>query len=153
VFVDHQEVDGDADPQDVFATVTGIGGERGWYAAPLLWAARGWLDKAVGGVGMRRGRRHPDELWVGDSLDFWRVEAIERPGLVRLRAEMRLPGDAWIEWRIDGRDDGSRLGQRAIFAPRGVTGRAYWYVLSPFHGLIFGQLARALMAAAEERTP
>jgi hypothetical protein len=113
---------------------------------------RGWVDKLVGGVGMRRGRRHPDDLWVGDSLDFWRVEAIERPHLLRLRAEMRLPGDAWLEWQVEECEGGVRLGQRAIFSPRGLTGRLYWYALLPFHGVIFGQLARALMADAEERT-
>ncbi len=152
VFVDEKEVVGHASTQDVFTAVTGIGGDRGWYAASVLWTVRGWLDKLVGGVGMRRGRRHPDDLWVGDSLDFWRVEAIERPHLLRLRAEMRLPGDAWLEWQVDECLEGVRLGQRAIFSPRGLTGRLYWYALLPFHGVIFGQLARALMATAEERT-
>jgi uncharacterized protein YbjT (DUF2867 family) len=151
VFVDEKEVHGRAPAEQVFATVTGIGGDRGWYSAPLLWTARGVIDKLVGGVGMRRGRRHPDDLWVGDSLDFWRVEAVESPHLLRLRAEMRLPGDAWLEWQVDPADGGTRLGQRAIFSPRGLTGRLYWYALLPFHGLIFGQLARALMADAEAR--
>ncbi len=135
----------------MFATVTGIGGDRGWYVAPLLWGIRGWADKVLGGVGMRRGRRHPDQLWVGDALDFWRVEAIEPPRLVRLRAEMRLPGDAWLEWHIEPLDEGSRLSQRAIFSPRGLTGRAYWYALLPFHALVFGRLAGRLAAAAQAR--
>jgi hypothetical protein len=133
----------------VYARVTGIGGDRGWYVAPLLWTLRGWVDKLMGGVGMRRGRRHPDRLWVGDALDFWRVEAVEPPRLVRLRAEMRLPGEAWLEWHIEPLADGSRLTQRAIFYPRGLTGRAYWYALLPFHGLIFGRLADRLAAAGD----
>ena len=97
---------------------------------------------------MRRGRRHPDQLWVGDALDFWRVEAVEAPRLVRLRAEMRLPGKAWLEWHIEPLPHGCRLTQRAIFYPRGLFGRAYWYALLPFHGLIFGRLADHLAAIA-----
>jgi uncharacterized protein YbjT (DUF2867 family) len=140
-----------ATPSAVFDVVAGIGGDRGWYVTPLLWEARGWIDKLVGGVGMRRGRRHPDELWIGDALDFWRVEAVEPDRLVRLRAEMRLPGEAWLEWRIDPRGAGCRLDQRAIFAPKGLAGRAYWYALLPFHAVIFGRLAARLVAAAETR--
>ena len=119
---------------------------------PLLWRARGWIDKLVGGVGMRRGRRHPHDLWIGDAVDFWRVEAVDPPNLVRLRAEMRLPGEAWLEWRISAHDGGSRLEQAAIFYPRGLLGRAYWYTLVPFHGLIFARLADRLAAAAARRS-
>jgi hypothetical protein len=90
-------------------------------------------------------------LWVGDAVDFWRVDAVEPPNLVRLRAEMKLPGEAWLEWRIEPEGDGSRLTQRAVFFPRGLSGRAYWYALVPFHGLIFARLARQLAAAAEAR--
>jgi uncharacterized protein YbjT (DUF2867 family) len=147
LLVDEQTVTSEAGPTDLYATVTGIGGDRGWYVTPLLWSLRGWADKLVGGVGMRRGRRHPDRLRPGDALDFWRVEEVEPPRLVRLRAEMRLPGHAWLEWRIDPTGDGSRLTQRAIFAPRGLTGRAYWYALVPFHDLIFARLARRLADA------
>ena len=129
--------------------MAGIGGDRGWYVTPFLWSVRGWIDKLVGGVGMRRGRRHPDDLWVGDAVDFWRVEAVEPDRLVRLRAEMRLPGEAWLEWRIEpGPDGGSDLCQRAIFSPRGLCGRLYWYSLLPFHALIFGRLARRLTEVA-----
>jgi uncharacterized protein YbjT (DUF2867 family) len=144
LLVDEQAVSCAAGPAELYATVTGIGGDRGWYVTPLLWSLRGWIDKLVGGVGMRRGRRHPDRLRVGDSLDFWRVEVVEPPSLVRLRAEMRLPGDAWLEWRIAPSDRGSHLTQRAIFAPRGLSGRVYWYALIPFHGLIFARLAQRL---------
>lgn len=155
LLVDETTTTSPAPPADVFATVTGIGGDRGWYVTPFLWHARGWVDKLVGGVGMRRGRRHPDRLWVGDALDFWRVEAIEPDRLLRLRAEMKLPGEAWLEWQIEPDDDdhgsggrGSRLTQRAMFYPRGLTGRAYWYALIPFHALIFARLARKLARAA-----
>ncbi|HET8618177.1 MAG TPA: SDR family oxidoreductase [Acidimicrobiales bacterium] len=152
VLVDEQSATSTAPPEAVYARVTGIGGERGWYVTPLLWSLRGGIDKLIGGVGMRRGRRHPDQLGVGDALDFWRVEAVEAPRLVRLRAEMRLPGDAWLEWHIEPVAGGSRLTQRAIFYPRGLTGRAYWYALLPFHGLIFGRLARQLAAVASGTT-
>jgi len=148
LLIDESAASSKASPSALFRTVAGIGGDRGWYVTPALWSARGWLDKVVGGVGMRRGRRHPDRLWVGDALDFWRVEAVETDHLVRLRAEMRLPGEAWLEWRIAPDGDGSHLTQQAIFYPRGLAGRAYWYALIPFHALIFGRLARRLASAA-----
>jgi uncharacterized protein YbjT (DUF2867 family) len=151
ILVDEQTATSAASVGDLYATVTGIGGDRGWYVAPLLWRLRGWVDKLVGGVGLRRGRRHPDDLRVSDVVDFWRVEAVEPNSLVRLRAEMRLPGEAWLEWHVDALPTGSRLTQRATFYPRGLTGRAYWYALLPFHALIFGRLARRLAAAAAER--
>lgn len=148
LLVDEASAECPAPPHALFRAVAGIGGDRGWYVTPALWTARGWLDKAVGGVGMRRGRRHPDRLSVGDALDFWRVEAVETDRLIRLRAEMRLPGEAWLEWRITPAGTGSHLRQRAIFYPRGLAGRAYWYALIPFHALIFGRLARRLAEAA-----
>lgn len=150
VLSDVQEVDASVSPEQLFSTVAGIGGERGWYVADLLWAARGWIDKLIGGVGMRRGRRHPDDLRVGDALDFFRVEAVEEPHLLRLRAEMKVPGDAWLEWRVTERPDGgSHLRQFARFHPRGLAGRAYWWVLLPFHAVIWRRLAERLVAAAE----
>jgi uncharacterized protein YbjT (DUF2867 family) len=151
VLVDEQQVDALADPASLFATVAAIGGEAGWLVTPLLWRARGVIDKVAGGVGLRRGRRHPADLWVGDAVDLWRVEAVTPGELLRLRAEMRLPGDAWLEWRITPTAGGARLDQRAVFVPRGLWGRMYWYGLSPFHGLIFGRLARRLAARAEAR--
>ncbi len=153
ILIDEQSATSAASESALFATVSGIGGGRGWYVTPLLWSARGWVDKLIGGVGMRRGRRHPDQLWVGDALDFWRVEAVERDRLVRLSAEMKLPGKAWLEWRIDPDPSGtgSRLTQRAIFYPRGLTGRLYWYSLIPFHVVIFARMARRIAAAAEQR--
>ena len=97
---------------------------RGWYVTPILWSVRGFADKLIGGVGMRRGRRNPDMMWVGDAVDFWRVEAVEPDSLIRLRAEMKLPGEAWIEWRIEPEGPAADLDQRAIFYPRGLLGRA-----------------------------
>lgn len=151
LLVDHQQARSAAPPDAVFATVAGIGGERGWYVTPLLWQLRGWADKLVGGVGMRRGRRHPDDLWVGDALDFWRVEAVEPAALVRLRAEMKLPGEAWLQWTIEADGSDTVLDQQAIFAPKGLFGRLYWYALIPFHALIFARMCRKLAQAAERR--
>ncbi len=148
-----QEVESTATAERLFATVAGVGGDRGWYVANPLWSLRGWLDKLVGGVGMRRGRRHPDDLRLGDALDFFRVEALTPPRLLRLRAEMKLPGDAWLEWRIDTADDGTnRLRQLARFHPRGIAGRAYWWLLLPAHKVIWDRLARRLVAEAERRS-
>ena len=152
MLADVQEATSAAPAAALFATVEGIGGDRKWYVANWLWWIRGLIDKAVGGVGLRRGRRHPDELRVGDALDFWRVEAHERPHLLRLRAEMKLPGEAWLEWRVEPGPSGESVRhQRALFHPRGLWGRLYWYALVPFHGLIFRQLAERLAAAAEQR--
>ena len=129
--------------------MTGLGGRRGWYVAEWLWSLRGSVDVLLGGVGMRRGRRHPDDLVEGEALDFWRVEAIEAPTLLRLRAEMLTPGDAWLEWRIESDGTGSVLHQRALFHPKGLPGRLYWYALIPFHALIFKRLCARLAHAAQ----
>ncbi|MFP5322739.1 MAG: SDR family oxidoreductase [Acidimicrobiia bacterium] len=152
VYVEDRTAETDAPAGAVFAVASGIGGDRGWFVADHLWGLRGVADKLIGGPGMRRGRRHPDQLRVGDALDFWRVEVHEPPRLLRLRAEMRLPGEAWLEWRID--DEGARrvVHQRAIFVPRGLLGRLYWYLVSPFHGLIFQRLVEEIARRAAERT-
>ncbi|WP_436793043.1 SDR family oxidoreductase [Actinospongicola halichondriae] len=135
----------DVSPAQVFTALAGIGGARGWFVADILWTIRGVADQLVGGPGMRRGRRDPDRLRVGDALDSWRVEATDPPSLLRLRAEMRLPGEAWLEWRIEPHGSGAALTQRAVFAPRGLFGRVYWYVMAPFHRLIFARLAREIV--------
>ncbi len=146
VLTDEQTVTvDDVEPAMVFAALAGIGGARGWFVADMLWTIRGLADQLVGGPGMRRGRRDPDRLRVGDALDFWRVEAIVAPTLLRLRAEMRLPGEAWLEWQIESADNGCQVRQRAIFAPRGLFGRLYWYVMAPFHRLIFARLANEIV--------
>lgn len=151
VLSDERTVASTASPEAMFATLEGLGGKRGWYSAGWMWRIRGWMDSAVGGIGMRRGRRHPDHLAVGDALDSWRVEVLDRPHCLRLRAEMRLPGEAWLEFRVTPDNGGSRLEQRARFVPRRLWGRVYWWVLVPFHGLIFPQMARRIAAAAESR--
>jgi len=153
IYQNIQVVHSDASPEAVFAAVSGVGGERGWYAANILWTLRGWLDKLVGGVGMRRGRRHPDDLRVGDALDFFRVEAYQPPSLLRLRAEMLVPGDAWLEWRIiDNPNGGCELRQLARFHPRGVAGRLYWWILLPPHKVIWRLLAARLAAAGGDQS-
>jgi uncharacterized protein YbjT (DUF2867 family) len=150
VLVDHQTVRTSAAPDAVYRVITALGGDGGWLVGGWLWTVRGWLDLLVGGAGMRRGRRHPADLRVGDVVDFWRVEALEPGRLVRLRAEMRLPGDAWLEWSIDGDPAGTTLVQRALFRPRGLWGRVYWYGIAPFHRFIFRPLAQRIGIAAAE---
>ncbi|MFI8593349.1 SDR family oxidoreductase [Microbacterium sp. NPDC078428] len=156
VFTDLRSADTRAPAEDLWAVIEGIGGTRGWYSWPLAWAARGWMDKIVGGVGLRRGRRHPDRLVVGDALDFWRVEQVERgggeqPSQLRLRAEMKVPGLAWLEMRAVPTAGGATYEQRAVFFPRGLAGRLYWLAVLPFHGFIFAGMAARIVAAAEAR--
>jgi uncharacterized protein YbjT (DUF2867 family) len=152
VVQDEQVVPADAPAEVLFRTVCSIGGERGYYAADILWDVRGLIDKVLGGIGTRRGRRHPETLAVGEPLDFWRVEALEAPHLLRLRAEMKVPGDAWLEFRVEDEGEGrSRLEQRARFHPWGLWGRLYWLAMVPFHRFIFPVMARRLVAAAEQR--
>lgn len=150
LYADERERRVAAAPDHLWHVIEGIGGENGWYSFPLAWAVRGWLDRLVGGVGLRRGRRDALRLRVGDSLDFWRVEEIEPGRLLRLRAEMRLPGLAWLELSAAPDGDGhSRFRQRALFHPRGLAGHAYWWSVSPFHAVVFGGMARNIARAAE----
>jgi uncharacterized protein YbjT (DUF2867 family) len=136
-------------PEAVFRAYTGIGGARGWLYLDRLWAMRGWLDKAVGGVGIRRGRRHPDELRAGESLDFWRVEALEPGRSMLLWAEMKLPGDGWLQFLSEPQDEGrTLLTVTAYFAPRGLWGFLYWYAMWPFHKFIFDGLTRRVASRA-----
>jgi hypothetical protein len=108
------------------------------------WEIRGVMDQLAGGPGFRRGRRHPDHLRPGDALDFWRVEAVEPGRMLRLRAEMKVPGRAWLQFEAKPRDGGSLLSQTAYFAPRGLAGHLYWYLLYPVHAAIFGNLVRGV---------
>ncbi len=140
----------DAPPAAVFRAVSSLGGERGWLAWDWAWALRGSLDRIVGGPGIRRGRRHPTELQTGEAVDFWRVEAVEPGRLLRLRAEMKIPGKAWLEWEVRPENGGSRLVQSALFAPSGLFGLLYWYSLFPAHAVIFSRLLEALAEAALE---
>jgi hypothetical protein len=147
--VDSRTVRVKAPPEVAFEPVQGIGGETGWYFANLLWRVRGFLDLLVGGVGLRRGRRHPRQLTPGDALDFWRVEAFEPGRLLRLFAEMKLPGRAWLQFEVEGDAAGSTLRQTAIFDPLGVAGLLYWYAFYPVHRLIFAGMLRNLARSAE----
>ncbi|MCG5439296.1 SDR family oxidoreductase [Micromonospora foliorum] len=150
-YTDVRERAVDASPASLWRVVEGVGGEHGWYSFPLAWSIRGWLDRLVGGVGLRRGRRDPHRLQVGEALDFWRVEEIVPGELLRLRAEMRLPGRAWLEMRVLSADDGrSRYQQRAVFLPRGLAGHAYWKSVAPFHAVVFGGMARNIARNAEQ---
>jgi uncharacterized protein YbjT (DUF2867 family) len=149
LYEDERQLTVDASRASLWRVIEGIGGDNGWYSFPLAWAVRGWLDRFVGGVGLRRGRRDAQRLRVGDSLDFWRVEEIEPGHLLRLRAEMRLPGLAWLEMYAETGDDGrTRYRQRALFHPRGLLGHAYWWSVSPFHAVVFGGMARNITQAA-----
>jgi hypothetical protein len=134
--------------ENVFRSYAGMGGERGWLYMDWAWSMRGWLDKAVGGVGLRRGRRHPDEIRQGESLDFWRVEEVHTNRLLRLRAEMKLPGKAWLQFESQPQDEKTLLIVTAYFAPHGLFGVLYWYAMWPFHKFIFDGLARQIASRA-----
>ena len=142
-----------ASPERVFSELERVGGDAGWPYANILWRVRGLMDRMVGGVGMRLGRRDPDHLRVGDALDFWRVEEVRPPELLRLRAEMKVPGRAWLQYEVIPTEAGCRLVQTAFFEPKGLPGLAYWYALYPIHGLIFRGTVRVLeeRAAATAR--
>ena len=149
LYTDLREVVAEASIEQTWRAVEGIGGEHGWYSAMWMWRIRGLMDRAVGGVGLRRGRRDPDRLRVGDALDFWRVEERLPPHLLRLRAEMKLPGLAWLEFTLDEAPEGTHLRQRALFRPRGLFGHAYWWSVAPFHAFVFPPMIRGLAHQAE----
>ncbi len=142
----------DAPSEAVFKAFTSLGGDRGWLVWNWAWKARGLLDQVVGGPGLRRGRRDPAELRRGDAVDFWRVEEIQEPRLLRLRAEMKLPGRAWLQFEAEPEDGKTRLVQAALFAPRGFLGWLYWYSVYPFHRLIFDHLIDGVAELAREIT-
>lgn len=139
-----------ASADEVFGIFAGLGGRRGWLYANWLWQLRGGLDRLVGGVGLRRGRRHPDEVRIGDAIDFWRVERVEQNRLLRLRAEMKVPGDAWLQFEaVPAAGGQAQLRQTAYFVPKGLPGLLYWYALYPIHRVIFSGLIRAVALRAE----
>ncbi len=148
VFTDERRVETTASPEALWAVIEGIGGLNGWYSTPFLWTLRGWMDRFVGGVGLARGRRSRSRIAVGDAIDFWRVEALEPGRMLRLRAEMKVPGLAWLEFRVTPTPGGARYDQRAVFLLRGLWGRAYWFGVLPFHGIIFPGMAARIAAAA-----
>jgi uncharacterized protein YbjT (DUF2867 family) len=147
--IDTRRCDVAAAPAQAFAPIRRIGGATGWYAHDWLWRVRGFLDLLVGGVGVRRGRGHPDRLRVGDALDFWRVEAYQPDRLLRLVAEMKLPGRAWLEFEVEPRDGGATIRQTALFDPVGLAGLAYWYLLHPLHRMVFSGMLAGIARAAD----
>jgi uncharacterized protein YbjT (DUF2867 family) len=144
LMIDTRTIRVNASPERAFAAIQRIGGTTGWYYANLLWKIRGWLDRLVGGIGLRRGRRDPELLCVGDTVDCWRVEAIEPNHLLRLAAEMKLPGRGWLEFEVTGGAGETTIRQTATFDAKGLLGRAYWYAVLPLHELIFGGMLRGI---------
>jgi hypothetical protein len=138
------------DPNQAFVPIASIGGDRGWYFGTWLWKIRGAIDLLLGGVGMRRGRRDPETLAVGETLDFWRVEAYEPGRRLRLAAEMKLPGRAWLEFEVMQDAKGVLIHQIAVFEPAGLSGLLYWYALRPVHTVIFKGMLRAIARRAED---
>ena len=134
----------EARPENVWPVISQIGGKNGWYYGDFLWRVRGWMDSIAGGVGLRRGRRHPEELRVGDALDFWRVLYVKPPHRLILLAEMKLPGEAIMDFKIDTIKKGVELSLGTRFRPRGLYGILYWYMLLPFHDLLFGGMLREI---------
>lgn len=158
LYEDVRETEVAASADVTWRVVEGIGGANGYFSLDWAWWIRGAMDRMVGGVGLRRGRRDPDYLLVGETLDFWRVEERQAPTLLRLRAEMKLPGLAWLEFDITPQGETCLLRQRAVFYPRGLAGQAYWWSVAPFHGIVFRQMntrmgKAAVAVAAAERRP
>ena len=152
LYVDDRTTVVDAPPHVLWKVLEGIGGDSGWYSWPMAWAVRGVMDRFSGGPGLVRGRRDPHHLMVGDAVDWWRVEERQEDRLLRLRAEMRLPGLAWLDLRVETDPVGRTLfRQRALFHPRGLAGQAYWAAISPFHDVVFGGMQRNVRREAEEQ--
>jgi hypothetical protein len=147
---DHREITTEVPLKFIWQEIEGIGGDHGWYGAGWMWYLRGLIDRFFGGVGLRRGRRDPNYLRVGDSLDFWRVEELDKEKKLRLYAEMILPGKAWLEFTINEVDGKTTVSQDALFAPRGLGGQIYWYLVSPFHLFIFPTMLRNIVKAARK---
>lgn len=147
--VDSQMVRVNVPPAEAFAPVRRIGGDVGWYHGDALWRIRGFVDRLVGGPGLRRGRRDPVDLRPGDALDFWRVEAFEPDRMLRLQAEMKLPGRAWLQFEAEPDNGGTILTQTAVFDPTGLAGLLYWYALLPMHTPMFRGMLRKVARAAE----
>ena len=147
---DHREVTTDVPLHLIWREIEGIGGDHGWYGSGWMWYLRGLIDRFFGGVGLRRGRRDPQYLRIGDSLDFWRVENLEKEKNLKLYAEMILPGRAWLEFNLREVDGKTVISQDALFAPRGLGGQIYWYLVSPFHLFIFPTMLRNIVKAARK---
>lgn len=151
--VDSRTIEVDVPAGAAFAPIRRIGGDTGWYYGGWLWKVRGWMDLLVGGIGIRRGRRDPEHVRAGDALDFWRVEHVEPDRLLRLRAEMKVPGRAWLEFEVTEKDGRSQIRQTALFDPVGLFGIAYWYAIWPLHQFVFAGMLRGIARAAENVEP
>ena len=152
ILVDRRESITQESEESLMRTICSVGGNNGWFAFNWLWAIRGFVDKLLGGVGLRRGRRHPTDLRVGDTVDFFKVTSINENRL-QLLAEMKVPGHAWLEWNVQRLDNGDSLvTQQALFVPKGVLGRAYWYALLPAHVIIFSRMLNNLIQKTESNT-
>jgi hypothetical protein len=147
-FVDSRRTFVPVPPAAAFAPIRRIGGDAGWYSGDMLWRLRGFLDLLVGGIGLRRARHRVDELAPGDALDFWRVEAFEPDSLLRLRAEMKVPGRAWLQFETAPVAGGTEIRQTAIFDAVGLPGLAYWYALYPVHRRVFARMLRGIAERA-----
>ena len=147
--VDSRTAEVSVPPASAFTPIRRIGGATGWYYTNFLWRLRGLIDLLIGGVGSRRGRRDPEWIYPGETVDFWRVEAVEPDRRLRLFAEMKLPGRAWLEFEVDGDDASSRIHQIAIFDPVGLWGQLYWYALYPLHSFIFACMLCHIAKAAQ----
>lgn len=151
LYVDLREQKTSATPENLWKIIEGIGGKNGYYSMPFLWEIRGLFDRLIGGVGLRRGRRDPEHLYVGETVDFWRVEKCDRGQLLRLRAEMKLPGLAWLELIVDHDESGKTIFRlRATYRPTGLIGHMYWWAVVPFHVFVFGFMVKRIPAAAEK---
>ena len=152
LYVDLRQYESDDSVDEVWKRIESIGGENGYSTATWAWELRGLMDRFVGGVGLRRGRRDPNHLREGEALDFWRVEEIDRPKLLRLRAEMKLPGLAWLEFKVSESETGKVLvTQRALYHPRGLFGHIYWWMVFPMHGIVFPSMAKKMAGASAKK--
>lgn len=151
LYVDDRTIVTNVSKDDLWSVLESIGGNNAWYSFPLAWQLRGLIDRIFGGVGMRRGRRDPNKLRVGETVDFWRVEEKIDTQLLRLVAEMKLPGQAWLELSIDTTKNGKQTiyRQRATFRPKGLFGHIYWWILKPFHGIVFASMLKNIVKKAE----
>ena len=152
VLTDRRVVETNAAPEDLYWAFSRIGGRVGYYTMNWAWGVRGLLDTVAGGVGLRRGRRHPEDLTTGEALDFWRVAKVSPGHQLQIYAEMKLPGEAWLSFEAEPTKAGSRLIQNAVFVPKGLLGRLYWWALIPFHAVIFGRMAKRIAAEAGIRS-
>jgi uncharacterized protein YbjT (DUF2867 family) len=148
--VDTRHIDVKVPPEIAFEPILNIGGANGWYAWNSLWRIRGALDLLIGGVGMRRGRPENRDIQIGDALDFWRVEHIQKPNHLKLFAEMKVPGKAWLEFKVERNNNGAQIRQTATFYPFGLSGLLYWYGIYPLHALVFREMIRRIAQKAEK---